>query len=125
MKTEVKLADALGSELVAVEFSSVSVGQCVLVFGNGTFTTLGVDLYSEGFCKIAEDELSWDVFGDDNLIRAGVASAVEIKERRAERDRKSEADRKLAQDRYDKSEYERLKQKFGDRSVPAGTDPQE
>lgn len=67
MKTEVKLTEAVGKTLAAVEFSeSYCGGQCVLAFTDGTFATLGVDRgYESGDEEIIEEPLTLFDFGDE------------------------------------------------------------
>ena len=63
MKKEIKLSEALGKILVGFE-SSFTSGQAVLVFADGTFSTLGIDRgYEHGNEEIEESELKVLDFG--------------------------------------------------------------
>ena len=115
MKTEVKLTEAVGKTLAAVEFSeSHYSGQCVLVFADGTFATLGIDRGCEyGDEEITEEPLDLFDFGDEKLVRAGVVTADELAAMRKARDDKHSAAYRARQEARDRQEFERLKQKFG------------
>ena len=65
MKQEIKLTQALGKTLEGVAFS-ITCGQAVLVFTDGTFATLGTDGWSfkADSVGVEEAELELDNFGD-------------------------------------------------------------
>jgi len=115
MKTEVKLTEAAGKTLAAVEFSeSYGSGQCVLSFSDGTFSTLGVERgYEGGDEEVKEDTLSMFDFGDEKLISAGIVTADEMAAMREERDGRQRAEQQARQEARDRQEFERLKRKFG------------
>ena len=114
MKKEVKLDEAIGKTLTAVGFSE-KYGMCspqaVLVFGDGTFTTLGVAYsYPEDNGQIEESELYMPEFWDHELIRVGIATQEELDRMRAKRAAVAEADHK----KHQKAQYEALKREFGE-----------
>ena len=85
MKAEVKLTEAVGKTLQAVEFSeSYCGGQAVLAFTDDTFATLGVERgYESGDEEIKEDALAVFDFGDKKLARAGIVTLDEMAAMRA------------------------------------------
>lgn len=115
MKTEVKMTEAVGKTLAAVEFSEgYCGGQCVLAFTDGTFATLGVERgYERGDEEITEDTLALFDFGDENLVRAGIVTADELAAMREDRNRQQRAGYERLQEARDRQEFERLKRKFG------------
>ena len=115
MKTEVKLTEAIGKTLAAVEFSeSWCGGQAVLAFTDGTFATLGVERgYESGEDEIKEDTLAVFDFGDEKLARAGIVTLDEMAAMRAEQTRQRQAEAQYRQEARDRQEFERLKRKFG------------
>ena len=115
MKTEVKLTEAVGKTLAAVEFSeSYCGGQAVLAFTDGTFATLGIERgYESGDEEIVEEALSVFDFGDKKLVRAGIVSADELAAMRKARDDQQKAEQQARQEARDRQELERLKKKFG------------
>lgn len=115
MKTEVKLTEAVGKTLAAVEFSeSYCGGQAVLAFTDGTFATLGVERgYESGDEEIKEDTLAVFEFGDEKLVRAGIVTDDELAAMRKARDDQQRADQQARQEARDRQEFERLKRKFG------------
>jgi hypothetical protein len=115
MKTEVKLTEAVGKTLAAVEFSeSYCGGQCVLAFADGTFATLGVERgYESGDEEITEEPLSVFDFGDEKLIRAEIVTAEELAAMRKARSDQQRAEQQARQEARDRQEFERLKRKFG------------
>lgn len=115
MKTEVKLTEAVGKTLQAVEFSaSYCGGQAVLAFTDGTFATLGVERgYESGDEEIVEEPLAVFDFGDEKLVRAGLVTAKELEAMRKARDEQQRAERQAQQEARDRQEFERLKRKFG------------
>lgn len=106
--TEVYMASAIGKRLSKF----VSGGrQAVLVFDDGTYTTIGVDVTSDDddteTTFVAEKFDKW-CFTLENLVEIGLKT-------------REEADAEIAKDRAeyeagklgrDKAEYERLKAKF-------------
>jgi hypothetical protein len=115
MKTEVKLTEAVGKTLAAVEFSDAYLAQqCVLAFADGTFATLGVERgYESGDEEITEEPLNVFDFGDEKLVRAGIVTAEEMAAMREARDRQRRAEQEHCQEARDRQEFERLKRKFG------------
>lgn len=115
MKTEMKLTEAVGKTLAAVEFSeSYCGGQCVLAFTDGTFATLGIARgYESGDEEITEDTLALFDFGDEKLVRAGIVTADELAAMREDRNRQQRAEYEKQQEARDRQEFERLKRKFG------------
>jgi hypothetical protein len=115
MKTEVKLKQAVGKTLTAVEFSeSWCGGQCVLAFSDGTFATLGVERgYEGGDEEVKEDTLAVFDFGDEKLTRAGIVTADELAAMRKARDDQQRAEQQARQEARDRQEFARLKRKFG------------
>ena len=108
MKKEIKLSEALGKTLAGFE-SSFTSGQAVLVFADGTFSTIGIDRgRGYGGEEIAERELNILDFGNDKLIALGITSEEEL-------DEKANQFRKAVEeiaDKCERDEYERLKRKF-------------
>lgn len=115
MKTEVKLTDAVGKTLAAVEFSeSYRSGQAVLAFTDNTFATLGVERgYEGGDEEIVEEPLDVFDFGDEKLVRSGIVTAEELETMRKVRDEQQRAEHQAQQEARDRQEFERLKRKFG------------
>ena len=108
MKQEIKLTQALGKTLESVAFS-FDCAQAVLVFTDGTFSTIGRWLDDDpGDERIMEDSLNWDDFGDAQLIRVGVSTQDELNNIRAIQ----QAQFKQEYEVRDKAEFERLKKKF-------------
>ena len=84
MLTEVSWEDAIGKTLKSIG-ASICNQQCVLVFEDGTYTTLGIDRgYDAGDETIIEERLYWLSFGDESIVELGIASEDEVN---AERDR--------------------------------------
>jgi hypothetical protein len=110
MRQEVKLTDAIGKTLEGIAFSW-TCGQAVLTFTDGTFSTLRATRGDDP--EIEEDDLSFEDFGDTELIRAGVATADELEALRQARKAESEARWKRDSEARDRAEFERLKRKFG------------
>ncbi len=115
MKSEIKLTNAIGKTLAAVELSNRCYGgQAVIAFTDGTFATLGIDRgYESGDEEIKEDALRVFEFGDEKLIRAGIVTLEEINEMRTEKTRQEQAQQQASQEARDRREFERLKKKFG------------
>ena len=88
-----------GKAIAGYDFS-FSGQQMVIVFCDGTFTTLGIS-YEE----IEESDLELSQFGDDKLIELGIITAKELKAIESEKDRKYAEIREKEQ----KAQYERLK----------------
>ena len=108
MKTEVTLDQAIGRTLQGIE-ASITCSQMVLVFTDGTFTTLGVDRgYNYGDGMLEGQELKLHHFGDKELIRLGVTTGEELNAIRNAR----EAAYRLQQEARDRAELVRLKRKF-------------
>ena len=77
MKQEVKLTQAYGKTLEDVCFSYMN-GQAMLLFSDGTFTTLGINLDEDGNEEIVSEEMDLLSFGDGELIRAGLMTEEEL-----------------------------------------------
>ena len=110
MLKPIKLTEAIGKKISAVAFSRIE-GQCVIVLDDECFATLGVNTGDDGDeRKVADDQIRLLDFGDDELIRVGVATRDDIDVRRQEMTRFISERRDL----HDRKEYERLKKKFGE-----------
>lgn len=112
MKTEIGISKVVGKTLKAIQFSNLN-GQCVLVFNDDTFTTLGIDRgFEHGDDDIEPISLDLFMFGDDRLIEADIVTKEEMEFIRSE---KAAADNKrhnVAQELRDRAEYERLRARF-------------
>lgn len=116
MKMEVKLESAIGKTLESVGFSHDD-SQCVLVFTDGTFTTLGAaDDGCDGIQELTIEEqkliLFW--FGDSQLVEAGIVTHDEIVSMRNDHDATARAAMEARTEEWERREFERLKKKFGD-----------
>lgn len=111
MKIEIPFSEAIGKTIEAIEFSGwLRSGQCVIVFSDGTFSTIGVNRGSERGCEsVVEDSLLLFSFGDAKLTNAGVLSLDEMKNMRMDHERK----KNLANEELEKKEFDRLKLKYG------------
>lgn len=108
MKKEIKLADSIGKKLSNVVFSSYGCRQCLLVFDDNTFTTLGIDAgYDEA--EITTAELNLYEFGDHILDKHGIATECEIAEMRRAQYNKLRAKIAKEKETRDRKEIERLK----------------
>lgn len=111
MKQEVKLTETLGKTLESVAFSGTN-GQAVLVFTNGTFTTLGVkvDEYTneQGGEQVVEDLLDWSNFWGAELIKVGVVTKEELQGLHDHWQKENRQQYEAGE----KAEFERLKKKF-------------
>lgn len=113
MKTEINMTDAIGKTLAAVETSADYPPQCVLVFTDGTFATLGIqEGYEPGDGEIVPTTVALFDFGDARLVRAGIVSEQEMAELRALEEARKELERQRQQEERDRREFERLKRKF-------------
>lgn len=107
MKTEIKLSEAIGKTLATVEFALS--GQCVIIFNDDTFTTLGIEQgYDPGDEQIVEDRLNIFEFGDTALVRVGIATFDELMAMRQAKNDKRQAEQEIRE----RCEFERLKRKF-------------
>lgn len=106
MKQERNLEAHKGCVLTDYAFSTIS-NQMVLVFGD-TFTALTIEFGYDS--DVSFEEKSWDRddFGDDELIRVGILTEIEVKEWRAYKDARYKANREA----NDLREFERLKKKY-------------
>ena len=108
MKQEIKLTEALGKTLKDVAFS-YTCGQAVLVFTDGTFSTLGVLRgYEPGDESVDEVSLELNNFGDAELIRVGVTTEEELNRIRSVQ----QIEHNEKRDAADRAYFERLKKKF-------------
>jgi hypothetical protein len=105
---EIELSSALGKTLEGFKFS-ITCGQAVLTFTDGTFCTLGVDtgLYP-GDEMIEESKLELFDFGHDKLIALGIISQEEMNEKSEQRSKALSASRA----QRELETYDRLKRKF-------------
>jgi hypothetical protein len=86
----------------------------VLTFGDGTFATLGIIRGNDvGDEEIEDDSLNLFDFGDDELIKVGIATSEELAYLRAAEYAESLAAAQAEQDIRDRKEFLRLKMKFG------------
>ena len=109
MKTEVILEQSIGKTLQGYE-SSITCGQMVISFTDGTFTALGIERYDPDYATIVGEPLVFQDFGDELLTNLGVATTEELKELRNKRN--AEFNKKL--DAREHAEFLRLKRKFGE-----------
>ena len=78
MLTEVSWKNVIGKTLKFVR-SSFNNQQCVLVFEDGTYTTLGIDRgHSVGEEAIVEEKLDWLYFGEKLIVDLGIMSQEEV-----------------------------------------------
>lgn len=112
MRTEIKLEAAYGKILEGVEFSSCN-HQAVLTFTDGTFTTFDIDRgYDSSDATITPGVLDLADFGNDSLVRIGVATNEELMQLGEERTRKFIE----GAEKRELELYERLQKKFGSRA---------
>lgn len=114
MKTEVTLREAVGKVLTNVAFSEwANSGKCVLVFSDETFTTLGIERgYEADDEEIREDKINLLEFGDEILVRVGIATREELATIRSERKKRMEDEIQARTHERDLREFERLKRIF-------------
>jgi len=110
MKTIVKLREAAGKTISAVEFSFDNE-QVVIAFTDGSFAAVRTAIsFIDDNTPYLEDgyfEL-FDFVGLDQLIRAGILTEPEMADLRARRNAAEAADR----EKQERGEYERLKAKY-------------
>jgi|LGOV01.1.fsa_nt_gb hypothetical protein len=84
MYQEINTMAASGKTLKAFCCSGTS-GQMIMIFNDETFVTFGVNrpYYSDDY-EIIPKKLEWLEFGDEQLIRHGLATQAEIDSRRAD-----------------------------------------
>lgn len=112
MKKQIKLKDAIGQTLEAVEFSGGwAAEQVLMVFADGTFAVLGVERDDEqDSAEIVEASLDLYWFETAKLIRSGIGTPDEIMDME-----QAIWDKKLAQqEAKDRAELARLKAKYGE-----------
>jgi len=81
MKKEINLSDAIGKTLEGFGFS-ITCGQAVLTFTDGTYSTLGITTGCEvGYEEIEESLLDLFDFGHDKLIALGIISQKDLDEK--------------------------------------------
>lgn len=104
MKNEVTDEQARGKVLTKIVMSHVG-RQAIIVFSDGTFTTIGIDRgYDYGDETIVSEPLAWREFGLPLLIEAGVMSQEQADEHMA---------RQIAEHQErERREYERLRKRF-------------
>ncbi len=81
MNKEIGLDQAIFKTIAGYEYSTNS-SQMVIVFNDETFTTLGIH---DG--DIGSDKLNIDSFGDDYLVRSGIATQEELDHIRKEKEK--------------------------------------
>jgi len=110
LKSEISLTEALGKTLDSFAFSNIC-NQAILVFTDNSFTTLAVDVgYERGYEEICESKLEIFNFGDDKLFSLGITSMEELSALREE----NRKDYAAAKEQRERSEYERLRRRFGE-----------
>jgi hypothetical protein len=116
MKTIVKLKEAAGKTISAVEFSFDNE-QVVIAFTDGSFAAVRTAIsYIGDNAPYLEDgyfEL-FDFVGLDQLIRAGIATKDELADLRVRRNAAEAADR----EKQERGEYERLRAKYDPPAEP-------
>lgn len=103
MLTEISLDQAIGKTVKAYATSWVS-NQFILVFTDGTFTTLVADRDQ----NINEGKLVLHDFERAYLVAAGIATNEELNIMNNEREEKHN----LAREADERAQYERLREKF-------------
>ncbi len=118
MRKEISAEEAKGCVLRDIVFQPDG-GRALLVFNGGVFTTLAAYCDHDGDVAITESDLGDPTdFGDDELIRARIATRAELDAiRQAKRTREHETS--VQQERMT---YERLSRKYGDQK--GGSDDQ-
>lgn len=106
MRKELELKLQVGKTFEGFAFSGY--GQAVLVFSDGTFSTLRATEDRE----IEEDQLDLYNFGGEALIATGIVTEDELERLRAEQVAKLKAERAANQEEHDRREYERLRRKY-------------
>ncbi len=104
MKQEIRFSDAVGKILEGFDFSR-TCGQAVLMFTDGTFTTLKINTKYE---EIEESTLEIHDFGDEKLVALDVITQAELDEQREQRNKSFAS----TQEQRERTEYERLRAKF-------------
>ena len=108
MLKEVKLDEAIGKTLKAFAFEGYGC-QMVLVFDDGTFTTLEAQRDRDGDSTIDQSTLDVLSFNRTALVNAGVGTDQELHAMATERDRQWREQREA----HDRAELARLQAKFG------------
>lgn len=103
MLPEISIEQCRGKTLKGHSFSPCN-GSVILVFDDGTFTTLGIEWQDE----IDQAELELFNFGDAELIAMGIISRDELEAHRAERNGQNNA----RQAELELQTYKRLKKRF-------------
>ena len=109
MKKEIEFSEAIGRTIEGRAFSITS-GQAVITFTDGSFTTLCIAAgWSPGCETIGEDSLHLNSFGDSQLDDLGIITFKEIREIREKRTKHL----KDNHEREEKKHYEILRKKYG------------
>ena len=108
MRKEIILSESFGKVLEGYEFS-ITCGQAVITFTDGTFSTLGIDTgYADGCEEIEESSLELHDFGDDKLIKLNIITQDELDKIRKERNENLTYEHK----QKERELYNKLKRKF-------------
>lgn len=83
MLREIPIEESIGKSLARI-CSSVISSQTVMVFSDGTFTTLEVKHEYDCHCRIVEAKLELFNFGDRKLVESGILTYEEIDKLRRE-----------------------------------------
>jgi len=112
VKTQIKLTEAIGRTLTAAEWNWRG-GELLLAFSDDAFALLEVSRgYEAGDEEICDGHLDPLDFGDAQLVRAGVFTEAQLNTMRAEK----RAAQAATWDEHERQLYERLREKFGDRT---------
>ena len=79
MLREIPIEESIGKSLAKI-CSSVITSQTVMVFSDGTFTTLEVKHEYDCHCRIVEAKLKLLDFGNRKLVESGILTYEEIDE---------------------------------------------
>ena len=83
MLREIPIEESIGKSLARI-CSSVMSSQTVMVFSDGTFTTIEVKYEYDCHCRIVEAKLELFNFGDRKLVEVGILTYGEIDKLRRE-----------------------------------------
>ena len=84
MLKEIPIEESIGKSLARI-CSSVITSQTVMVFSDGTFTTLEVKHEYDCHCRVVGAALKLFDFGDRKLVESGILTYEEIDELRRKR----------------------------------------
>ena len=106
MKKQIKLEDATGKTVEAVEWDAGS-GQVIITFTEGTFSLLGAHWgYEDPILK--ESKYTWDEFSQEKAIALGIITKDEANRLKAEEAAAYRKSREISE----RHVYEELKKKF-------------